>query len=127
MHNQKNLNILRWIARVWSLPAILFFAAEILFPHAGDAPVPTIDWIMLGLQITAVIGLALAWRWDLIGGTLSVLTMLTSMLLFAIFRQDFPLEAGLIWTGFIVLPAVLFVYCGLQKPAQDKPTHLSTP
>ena len=82
--------------------------------------------ILLGLQITAVLGLALAWRWDLFGGALSLVTMLTSMILFVVFRQNLPTQAALIWIGFIVLPAALFLYCGVRLQAADKPTNQGT-
>jgi hypothetical protein len=106
---------LRWTARIWSLPAVLFALAEILFPHGGDAYVPPIEWAALGLQFSAVIGLALAWRWEIVGGALSLITMLSSFVLFVIARGFFPWQAGLLWVGFVIAPAALFLVCGLRS------------
>ena len=121
--NAPSDKILRWIARIWSLPAIIFILGEVIFPHAGDAPVPFTDWLALGLQITAVIGLAIAWRYEIIGGTLSILTMLSSFIVLSIARETILWQAGLIWFGFIIAPAALFLFCGLRTQTHGlKPT-----
>ncbi len=114
--------VLRWVARAWSLPAIIFVFGEIVFPHTSDATVPFTDWLALGLQITAVFSLAIAWRWEIFGGTLSILTMLSSFVILTIARGDFLWEAALVWTGFIIAPAALFLYCGMRT----RPNELKT-
>ena len=109
-------NILRWVARIWSLPAIIFILGEVIFPHAGDAAVPFSDWIALGLQITAVIGLAIAWRYEIFGGTLSIITMLSSFVVLSIASETILWQPGLLWFAFIIAPASLLLYCGIHTP-----------
>lgn len=61
-----------WFARLWTLPAILFVGAELLFPHSGDAPIAWQDGLLLALILIAVAGLVLAWRWPRTGGMLAL-------------------------------------------------------
>ena len=78
-----------WAARIWSLPAILFAGAELLFPHPGDAAVPWQDWVLLGLIVLAVLGLIVGWRWALVGGQMAVSGYLLHILLWPFLRGGF--------------------------------------
>jgi hypothetical protein len=120
-HKQIN-TILRWGVRIWSLPAILFAAAEVIFPHGGDAPVPPIEWVTLGLMFAAVIGLALAWRWEIAGGGFSIVTMLASIVLFFIARGMLFWQPLLLWCGFVIAPAALFLFVGLRARSAPSST-----
>ena len=121
--NPRTPKILRWVARIWSLPAIIFVLGEVIFPHGGNEPVPSIEWLTLGLMITAVIGLAIAWRWELAGSILSLVTMLGAILLFGFTKEaNMLLSAGLVWLGFVIAPAALFLYCALHRESADLTT-----
>ena len=111
--------ILRWIARIWSLPAILFLLGEIIFPHGGDEPVPFLEWLALGLLVTAVLGLALAWRWEVLGGSVSIFAITGSFIILSIDRGTLMWRTGLLWFGFIIAPAALFLACGLRAKGPD--------
>lgn len=115
--------VLRWVARIWSLPAILFVLGQIFVPEAVEAPVLFIDWLALGLQITAVFGLAIAWRWELIGSSLSLLSMVASFVVFAITRSPaMLLQFGWIWVVAVIIPACLFLAYGLRtRPTSMRP------
>jgi hypothetical protein len=68
------VRVTRWVARIWSLGPILFTLAEILFPHSEEGvPVPWTDWLALSVAFLSVLGLALAWRWERLGGWISSL------------------------------------------------------
>ena len=99
----------RWIARIWSLGPILFVLAEILFPHAEEGvPVRWTDWLALSLAFVSVIGLALAWRWERLGGWVSVVALAIFLVLFLItVERYFP--AVLIFLVGIGVPAALFL------------------
>ena len=116
MHNSpsRTTTILRWIARIWSLPAIIFMAAEILFPHSGDEAVPFLELLSVGLLILAVLGLALAWRWEILGATVTLLTLVSMFALSLFLREVILQQIGLIILGFIVAPAALFLFCGIR-------------
>ena len=123
MHKQDSRDrVLRWIARIWSLPAIIFILGEFIFPHGGDGHVPFVEWLSVGLLVTAVIGLAFAWRWEIFGSTVSLLALLGSFLLLGISRETIFWEVALLWFGFIAAPAIMFLACGIRaRPPDLKP------
>lgn len=99
----------RWIARIWSLGPILFVLGEILFPHSEEGvEVPWTDWLNLSLIFVAVLGLALAWRWERMGGWIAVIFLAVFLVLFFInVERSFP--SGLIFLAAVGVPAVLFL------------------
>jgi hypothetical protein len=103
------VKITRWVARIWSLGPILFALVEVLFPHAEEnVPVPWTDWMMLGLLFLSVFGLAMAWRWERLGGWVSLVSLAVLTTLFLInIERAFP--AVLIFLVGIGVPAVLFL------------------
>lgn len=103
------VKITRWVARIWSLGPILFALVEVLFPHADEnVPVPWTDWLMLGLLFLSVFGLAMAWRWERLGGWVSLISLAVLTILFLInVERSFP--AVLIFLVGIGVPAVLFL------------------
>jgi hypothetical protein len=103
------VRITRWVARIWSLGPILFALVEILFPHADEnVPVPWTDWLMLGLLFLSVFSLAVAWRWERLGGWVSLISLAVLATLFLInVERAFP--AVLIFLVGIGVPAVLFL------------------
>ena len=71
-------NILRWSARVLSGMIVLFwgfFLLAHLFGDAGSSSRPLIwaDYLMLVAIVVAVIGLAVAWKWELFGAILTLI------------------------------------------------------
>ena len=103
------VRVTRWVARIWSLGPILFVLAEILFPHAEEGvPVPWTDYITLSLVFISVIGLAIAWRWERLGGWISIAALAVFLVLFLItVERSFP--AVLIFMVGIGVPAALFL------------------
>jgi hypothetical protein len=116
---KRKWKVLRWVARIWSVPAILWSLAEILFPHGGDAYVPWYDWVLLGLMGLAVIGLALAWRWEALGGWIAIAGYLLHVALWPIFRGSWAMT-WLIFLAFVGAPGLLFVLAarGAARPNQ---------
>jgi hypothetical protein len=105
----------RWVARIWSLGPILFALAEILFPHAEEGvAVPWTDWAALSVAFISVLGLALAWRWERLGGWISVVAMAVFLVLFLItVERSFP--AVLIFLVGLGVPGVLFLISGYAE------------
>lgn len=103
------VRVTRWVARIWSLGPILFSLAEILSPHANESvPVPWTDWMSLSLLFTSVFGLALAWRWERLGGWVSAITLVGFTILFLMtVERSFPMV--LIFHVGIGVPAALFL------------------
>jgi hypothetical protein len=101
--------LLRWVARIWSLPAIFFAVSEILFPATDNTAQES--WFTLAtvvLMFVSVVGLLIAWWKEILGGWLT----LTTLALFFVFywidaAEMFP--GWVLLLSFVVLPAVLFL------------------
>lgn len=110
MENQdRKFLVLRWVARIWSIPAIFFAVNEILFPSSENVVEEGwFTWATVMLMFLSVVGLLVAWWKERIGGWAS----LGILVLFFVFywvdaSEFFP---GWIWlVGFVALPAVLFL------------------
>jgi uncharacterized membrane protein HdeD (DUF308 family) len=103
------VRITRWVARIWSLVPITYTLAEILFPHGQQGvEVPLADWINLGFIFASVVGLAIAWRWERLGGWLSLVTLAVFTVMFLVtVERSFPMV--LIFLVGVGVPAVLFL------------------
>lgn len=105
----RSSKIARWIARIWSL---LVFALVILIistpdPYATE-PVPAADWFLLSLWGLAVLGLLAAWRWELVGGIITIATMFFRELAWVVLRGQWLVNFLLVW-ALLVPPAALFL------------------
>jgi hypothetical protein len=74
--NYHAASLVKWVARIWSIPAICFIAVilvgEIVSPHAPP-PISVRDAIGLSLFPSGVfLGILLAWRWERLGGIICV-------------------------------------------------------
>ena len=102
--------IARWAARIWS--AMMAIVA-ILMAVAPDPylvrPVPMSDWIELGFYWLAILGLLVAWRWELAGAGIALAGIVGHTLAFRVangtwFVQTLPIIA-------LGAPAVVLLAC----------------
>jgi hypothetical protein len=110
------INVIRWIARILAafmiLLTLVFFLGEEVFdnsPGTGE-PIPILG-IITGILMLG--GLGMAFKWELIGGIISLIGFIGIILVNndAATKPMFFLYA---------LPAVLFVLCGLRKGTRDE-------
>ena len=104
--------VVRWIARIWSIPAIFFMFAHFFEPDTGASlEEDLLTWITLGLLFVSVFGLALAWWKARPGAWMALIALVLSMLLYWVDNGEFfPLEGfGLFLLG-IAVPAGLFLW-----------------
>ncbi len=109
--NEKGLKILLWIARVWAALMVVFMIFMLIAHLFGDEPgqvtgLTIRDWLMIPSMIISIIGLALGWKWERLGGWLAVGGMLAFYLFDFFFSGDFP--RGITFL-IIVFPGVLFL------------------
>jgi hypothetical protein len=99
----------RWVARIWSLGPILFAFAQIFSRDDNIVePIPWTDWLTLSLIFVAVLGLAIAWRWERLGGWITVGFLVMFMVVFLItVERSFP--TWLIFLVGIGTPAALYL------------------
>ena len=117
---------IRWIARIWSVPiivfALLFLAGAawnlattgVADPHAVEG-YPWTEALSPIFLLLSILGLAIAWRWDRLGATIAVLfqlAMLVTLLIQRPLTQDLSRAAipYLLWL-IVAVPGVLFLVC----------------
>ena len=105
----KRFLMLRWIARIWSLPAVFIAVNELLFPDGYSIIEET--WLAIAtvvLMVLSAIGLLVAWWNERVGGWVSIS-------LLVVFFITYWLDAAEVFPGwsmmliFVALPAVLFL------------------
>ena len=101
--------IIRWIARIWSILVFVFTLLRIITPDPyATKPVPISDWFLLSLWGVAILGLLIAWRWELIGGIITISIMFVRELIWVVLKGDWWVNFLIFWS-FVVPPAILFL------------------
>lgn len=111
MQEKKWVPVLRWVARIWSLAPILFALAEVIIPDQGAQEGVTVqwtEWLALSIVGVSIIGLALAWRWELQGGWLSMAALIVFLVVFLI-TVERPFPIFFVFILAIGVPAGLFL------------------
>ena len=103
------VKVTRWVARIWSLGPILFALLVILTPDVNqEVTVHWTEWLTLSLAFLSVLGLAIAWRWERLGGWIAVISLAIFTVLFLItVERYFP--TVLIFLAGIGVPAALYL------------------
>ena len=104
-----SVKIVRWIARIWSL-LVLVAALLIIFTpgQVSTESVPAADWYLLGLWGVAVLGLLVAWRWELGGAIITIAAMFLREFSWILLRGHWMTNFLIVWM-FVVPPALLFL------------------
>jgi len=117
----RSVKIIRWIARIWSILIFVVALLEIFTPDPNATePVPVADWFLLSLWGVAILGLLVAWRWELVGGIITIATMFIRELAWVILKGHWLVNFLIVWL-FVVPPAILFLVAwGLERKAKMK-------
>ncbi|MCK5793359.1 MAG: hypothetical protein KAH12_01535 [Anaerolineales bacterium] len=119
--NPKTRKIIRWIARIWAALMLAFmlfmFIAHIVEDGIGPEFSLTLrESLMMVSMFVSLAGLALAWKWERLGGILTVGGMAAFYLFDLAFSGTFPRTP----TFFIVaFPGVLFLIYFYSKKKID--------
>lgn len=108
--------VLRWVARLGSLLSVaflllIFFGEEMNVSQLARSEILGLLFFPVGVTV----GLLLGWRWETLGGAVTVLSLLAFYKVMYAANGRFP--EG-IWFGLFALPGLFFLYCGLHS----KPT-----
>jgi hypothetical protein len=117
---------IRWIARIWSLP-VLAYALLMLIGYAWNLVTtgvadpyavegyPPIEALPPILMLLSVLGLGIGWRWERLGGTITIvfeLAVLSLLLFLTPITRDFPRTAiPYLLSVIVTVPGVLFLVC----------------
>ncbi len=107
---------LRLIARIMSVGilgfALIMLISHLFYPEPTVEDYPWIENLMPVIILLSVLGLALAFRWELLGGAISLGFFLLHLLVFWWIRGTFfPLGMLVIFLP-IPIAALLFIYLG---------------
>jgi hypothetical protein len=121
---------MRWIARVWSFPIIVcvllllvgyawnWMTTGVADPYAVEK-VPFTEVLPPIFMFLSVLGLGIAWRWERLGGTISIvfqLAVLSLLLIHSPITHDFPrLAVPYLLSMVTTIPAILFLVCGWRS------------
>ena len=110
MGNQRNSGIIiRWIARIWGgliiIFVLFFFLADVLGGEqmVGETLSIKDKITFLFFPLSTVVGLALAWKWEGLGGLITVLAMIGLLIV----RPD--LLSSLYLIALVMVPGFLFI------------------
>jgi hypothetical protein len=109
--------IVRWIARIISVLIFLFwgyFIVAHLFGDSGQAsrPLTANDFAQLSMMLLWLVGLALAWRWELPGAVVA----LTAALIGGLLNPNAMALAAI-----PAVPALLFLFCWwMSRPSRHE-------
>ena len=117
---------IRWIARIWSSPIILYallmlagYAWNLVTigkadPYAVEG-YPLTEALPPILMFVSILGLGIAWRWEGLGGAITLVFIFAVLLLLLIQRpitHDFSRSAiPYLMSMVIAIPGILFLIC----------------
>ncbi len=99
--------IVRWLARLSSGLILLFICVFLIANFSGNdepsaGPLAESDYVAISASVVLLAGLAIGWRWELLGGILA----LTGYLIFQLINRNvFMAFPG----ALIPVPAILYV------------------
>jgi hypothetical protein len=110
MKQQKKIKIIRWIARIWSILAVLFAFVLLIstLMETGDEPPSTIFWMLFGLWFAAVLSLLISWRWEIVGSVLAITALISREMAVFYMSGEFLVGFWMVWLP-ILPPAILFI------------------
>jgi hypothetical protein len=118
------LGLIRWTARIWAAASLLFLSAFIFGNTEPPEKWPTVvEWIGLAFfPIGIILGLVIAFRKELLGGAIAVLSLL------GFYIWHF-IVAGRIaegpWFVIVAAPGLLFLIAGIFSHTKTSPGDVS--
>jgi membrane-anchored protein YejM (alkaline phosphatase superfamily) len=117
---------IRWIARIWSLPIVVYAllmlvgyawnwaTTGVADPYAVEDYPPT-ENLPPVFMLLSVLGLGVAWRWERLGGMIAIvfqLAALAVLLIHSPLARDLPRSAiPYLLSVIVTIPGLLFLVC----------------
>ena len=116
----------RRVARIWSIVIIgitlVVAIAHIVEPEPETTDYPPIENLLPVLMCLSVLGLAIAWRWEGVGGALNIGFFVANLLLYWVIRGRFFPFGALVTLSAAVVPGVLFLMCWWRTKSRGFPS-----
>ncbi len=122
MKKDKWIKIIRITAKIWSAAIFLFMALMIvghIFGEQSGEALPTL-WeavAMIFFPIGVLVGLVIAWKRELLGGLISINSMIVFYFILFFLRGEFPRGYAFL---IIIIPAILFALSGFLLKNKKK-------
>jgi hypothetical protein len=119
---QDKTNLVRRLARLWSA-IVIFTTVFVVIQNLRDPQQylsngrAVISVITLTLLVS-VFGLALAWRWELLGGFVNLGFFLLSLILYWIVNGELPPLDSLALMLLLIIPGILFLLSARREKSQ---------
>lgn len=107
----RKLKIIRWVARIWTIPVVILALVAVLSPDQNGISDPD-HWLssfFLVMWGIAVLGLVIGWRWELAGGLITIVTLVMRDTLYIIMRGAWVENILFVWVP-LIPPAVMFLF-----------------
>ena len=106
---QRTILIIRWVARILSLILFLFVLVRIFTPDPTiTEPVPAEDWFLLSLWGISILGLMVAWKWEVVGSIITIGTMFLREIVWVLLKGDWEVNFLIVW-AIVLPPAILYL------------------
>ncbi|MDW7755576.1 MAG: hypothetical protein SCH68_10470 [Brevefilum sp.] len=103
------VKILRWIARIWSLLALILALVIAISPDPYAVnPITARELFMLSLWLIAILGLVLGWRFERMGALITIIIIPVREALYVLFYREWTVNFLLIW-ALVIPPAILYL------------------
>jgi hypothetical protein len=120
---------IRWVARIWGALIVVYASLMLIGygwnwvttgvadPHVVE-DVPLVTYVGLALMVLGALALGIAWRWERLGGTITVVSQLVFLTLSLIegpISLDPHFVVPCLMSITIATPGVLFLVCWWQS------------
>jgi hypothetical protein len=105
----RSTKIIRWVARIWSIMLLSFAFLVMLTPDPyATEPISAQDLFLLSLYGVAILGLIIAWRWELVGSMIAIATLFIRELAWIILKGPWFVNFLIFWV-LVLPPAILYL------------------
>jgi len=116
---------IRWVARIWGSLIVVYVLLMLIGygwnwvttgvadPHAVE-DVPLITYVGLAIMVMGALALGIAWRWEKLGGTITVASQFVFFTLHLIegpVRLDTHFVVPCLISIIVAIPGILFLVC----------------
>jgi hypothetical protein len=106
---------LRWTARIWALVvvgiALLIVIGNLVSPNMSEADYAPIENLIPLTLFLSVLGLAVAWRWELAGGLINIGFFLGNLAVYWVINREFLEPFVIVLLSPLFIPGLLFLVC----------------